>query len=149
VCRAFIGNIESTKENRKHGLKDIKYPWRDKKFYPTHWHSQAIKHQKGKTVLPMGKGRKPIVLPLEIDPNCTIVKLVWNRGYELHVSREVETSGRVKTNVTAAIDLGEIPESYCSRQLRGWTYRYGSRHPLTQAAAPQTTAPDYQKTVSL
>ncbi len=108
VCRAFIGNIESTKENRKHGLKDIKYPWRDKKFYPTHWHSQAIKHQKGKTVLPMGKGRKPIVLPLEIDPNCTIVKLVWNRGYELHVSREVETSGRVKTNVTAAIDLGEI-----------------------------------------
>jgi putative transposase len=108
VCRAFIGNIESTSENRKHGLKDIKYPWRDKKFYPTYWHSQAVKHQKGKTILPMGKGRKPIVLPIEIDPNCTIVKLVWNRGYELHVSRDVETSPRVKSNVTAAVDLGEI-----------------------------------------
>jgi hypothetical protein len=34
VCRAFIGNIDSTRENRKQGLKDIKYPWRDKRFYP-------------------------------------------------------------------------------------------------------------------
>lgn len=108
VCRAFIGNIDSTKENRKHGLKDIKYPWRDKCFYPSYWHGQAVKHQKGKTVLPMGKGRKPIVLPIEIDSNCTIVKLVWNRGFELHVSRDVEVSPRFKSQVTAAIDLGEI-----------------------------------------
>lgn len=108
VCRAFAGNIDSTKENRKHGLKDIKYPWRDKRFYPTYWHGQAVKHQKGKTVLPMGKGRKPISIPVEIDPNCTIVKLVWNRGFELHVSRDVEVSPRVKTNITAAVDLGEI-----------------------------------------
>lgn len=102
-----MGNIDSTRENRKNGLKDMKYPWRDKKFYPTYWHAQAVKHQKGKTVLPMGKGRKVIVLPVEIDPDCTLVKLVWNRGYELHVSRDVEVSPRVKSNVTAAIDLGE------------------------------------------
>lgn len=79
VCRAFIGNIDSAIENRKHGLKNIKYPWRDKNFHPTYWHGQALRHQKGKTVLPMGKGRKPIVLPIEIDPDCTLVKLVWNR----------------------------------------------------------------------
>ena len=108
VCRAFMGNIDSTRENRKNGLKDIKYPWRDKRFYPTYWHGQAVKHQKGKTVLPMGKGRKPIFLPVEIDTSCTIVKLVWNRGFELHVSRDVEVSPRVKSQVTAAIDLGEI-----------------------------------------
>jgi putative transposase len=108
VCRAFIGNIDSTRENRKHGLKDIKYPWRDKKFYPTYWHGQAVKHQKGKTILPMAKGRKPIVLPVEIDLDCTIVKLVWNRGFELHVSRDVEVSPRINSQVTAAIYLGEI-----------------------------------------
>ncbi|HEY9633825.1 MAG TPA: transposase [Coleofasciculaceae cyanobacterium] len=108
VCRAFIGNIDSTRENRKHGLKDIKYPWRDKKFYPTYWHRQAVKHEKGKTVLSMGKGRKPIVLPIEIDKHCTIVKLIWNRGFELHVSYNVEVLPAVKTDVTAAIDLGEI-----------------------------------------
>lgn len=108
VCRAFVGNIDSTKENRRHGLKDIKYPWRDKKFYPTYWHGQAVKHQDGKTVLPMGKGRKAIVLPIKIDRDCTIVKLVWNRGFELHVSRNVEVSPPIKTDVTAATDLGEI-----------------------------------------
>jgi putative transposase len=108
VCRAFVGNIDSTKENRKKGLKDIKYPWRDKKFYPTYWPGQAVKHQEGKTVLPMGKGRKAIVLPICIDRDCTIVKLVWNRGFELHVSRNVEVSPHVKTDVTGAIDLGEI-----------------------------------------
>lgn len=108
VCRAFMGNIESTRENRKHGLKGIKYPWKDKKFYPTYWHGQAVKHQKGKTILPMGKGRKPIVLKIEIEQDCTIVKLVWNRGFELHVSRNIEVSPRVKSHVTAAIDLGEI-----------------------------------------
>ncbi|MFP5269976.1 RNA-guided endonuclease InsQ/TnpB family protein [Coleofasciculus sp.] len=108
VCRAFIGNIDSTKSNRQQGLKNIKYPWRDKKFYPAHWHGQAVKHQKGKTVLSMGKGRKPIVLPIEIDPYCTIAKLVWSRGFELHVSHNVEVSPQVKSDVTAAIDLGEI-----------------------------------------
>src|SRR5437899_12918197 len=65
VFRAFLGTIETTRKLREeHPQMKMKYPWRTKRFYPVHWPAQAVSRENGRVVLPMGKGRKSLVLPL-------------------------------------------------------------------------------------
>jgi putative transposase len=53
IFRAFLANIEATKELRKTNRK-IRYPWKDKRFYPLMWPAQAVSSERGRIVLPMG-----------------------------------------------------------------------------------------------
>jgi putative transposase len=58
VVHAFLANIATTRELRKtHPQMRMRYPWRTKRFYPVHWPAQAVSKEKGRVVLPMGKGR--------------------------------------------------------------------------------------------
>src|SRR5437660_2094174 len=67
VFRAFLGTIETTKTlRREHPEMCMKYPHREKRFYPVHWPAQAVHREKRRVVLPMGRGRKSIVLPLAL-----------------------------------------------------------------------------------
>src|SRR2546421_11860211 len=67
VFRAFLGTIETTRKlRREHPEMQMKYPWREKRFYPVHWPAQAVSVEKGRVVLPMGKGRPSLVLPLAL-----------------------------------------------------------------------------------
>jgi putative transposase len=57
----------------------MKYPWRTKQFYPVKWPAQAIHRQKGRVVLPMGKGRPSLVLSLDLPDNsgaCTLAEML-------------------------------------------------------------------------
>jgi hypothetical protein len=57
VFRAFLGTIETTRTlRREHPEMQMKYPWREKRFYPVHWPAQAVSVEKGRVVLPMGSG---------------------------------------------------------------------------------------------
>jgi len=67
VFRSFLGTIETTcKLRREHPEMRMKYPWRTKRFYPVHWPAQAVSVEQGRVVLPMGRGRPSLVLPLAL-----------------------------------------------------------------------------------
>ncbi len=86
----------------------MKYPWRTKRFYPVKWPAQAVSRENGRVVLPMGKGRKSIVLPIELPANSGACSLVWNNGFELHVCVEVPQAEDAPGENKATVDLGEI-----------------------------------------
>jgi putative transposase len=109
IVHAFLANIATTGELRKtHPHMRMKYPWRTKRFYPVHWPAQAVSREKGRVVLPMGKGRKSFVLPLDLPENSGACALVWNRGFELHVCVEIPQAEASPGGAQATVDLGEI-----------------------------------------
>jgi len=82
VVHAFLANIDTTRQLRQTCPKmQMKYPWRTKRFYPVKWPAQAVSKENGRVVLPMGKGRKSIVLPIDLPPNSGACSLVWNDGF--------------------------------------------------------------------
>jgi len=107
VVRSFVGNIDSTRENRKTNRR-WKYPHWEKTFYPVSWPEQAVTIEANRIILPMGRGRKSLVFPLSLPENSGSVKLIWDNGYELHVVTETERSSEIPGPVQATVDLGEI-----------------------------------------
>ena len=105
ICQAFLANVDSTRANRRQGIKNMKYPWRTKKFYPVSWAAQSVNYSGGKLTLPMGKGRKPLAFKLDLDFVPGACSLVWNRGFELHIKQEVIVEDKKTTGVKATIDL--------------------------------------------
>ncbi|MGZ3627286.1 MAG: RNA-guided endonuclease InsQ/TnpB family protein [Ktedonobacteraceae bacterium] len=109
VTRAFLGTIETTRKlRREHPEMRMKYPWRIKTFYPVKWPAQAVHREKGRVVLPMGKGHASLVLPLHLPENAGACMLVWNRGFELHVCIEVPQAEKAPGAFQATVDLGDI-----------------------------------------
>jgi putative transposase len=109
ITRAFLGTIETTRLLcKEHPQMRMKYPWRTKHFYPVRWPAQAVHREKGRVILPMGKGRHSLVLPLDLPPNSGACTLVWNRGFELHVCIEIPQAEEAPGIVQATVDLGEI-----------------------------------------
>lgn len=109
VVHAFLANIQTTRKLRKeHPEMRIKYPWRIKTFYPVHWPAQAVSIEKGRVVLPMGKGRPSLVLPVQLPEHAGACTLVWNRGFELHVCVEAPQAEAGPGGAQATVDLGEI-----------------------------------------
>ena len=56
----------------------------------------------------MGKGRKSLVLPIDLPENSGACSLVWNNGFELHVCVETPQEKEAPGDVHATVDLGEI-----------------------------------------
>ncbi|MGO8950551.1 MAG: hypothetical protein ACLQUY_23415 [Ktedonobacterales bacterium] len=56
IFRAFVGNVDTTRELRTTNPK-IRYPYKDKRYYPLLWPAQAVSRERGRIVLPMGRGR--------------------------------------------------------------------------------------------
>ncbi len=109
VVHAFLATIATTRQLRQtHPQMKMKYPWREKCFYLVKWPAQAVSKENGRVVLPMGKGRTSIVLPLELPENSGACSLVWNNGFELHVCVEQPQDKEAPGDVHATVDLGEI-----------------------------------------
>jgi putative transposase len=110
IARTFLANIETTKELRKTNRK-IRYPWKDKRYYPLLWPAQAASVEQGRIVLPMGRGRRSLVFKLNLPEKIGGCKLVWNDGYELHVSVPATQASEAPGTVQATVDLGEIHQA--------------------------------------
>jgi len=110
VCHAFLANVDTARQLRQSGRKEIRYPYKDKLFYPLLWPAQAMALDGKRIILPMGRGRESIVLPRpQWLTQAAACKLIWNRiGYELHVTVEtgIETTGA--GGARATVDLGQI-----------------------------------------
>ena len=110
IFRAFLGTIETARELRKTNPK-IRYPWKDKRYYPLLWPAQAVSRQRGRIVLPMGRGRQSLVFHLSLPEQIGACKLVWNDGYELHISIPTEGTQAAPGVAQATVDLGEIHQA--------------------------------------
>jgi putative transposase len=109
ITHAFLANVETTRTLRKeHPEMHMKYPWRTKRFYPVKWPAQAVHREKGRVILPMGRGNPSLVLPIALLENSGACTLVWNRGFELHVCLEVPQAEDAPGTIQATVDLGEI-----------------------------------------
>ncbi len=109
VVHAFLANIETTQKLRaSHPKMRMKYPWKAKRFYPVHWPAQAVSVERGRVVLPMGRGRVSIILHLDLPAASGACTLVWNNGFELHVCVEVPQATHAPGGNRATVDLGEI-----------------------------------------
>ncbi|MCX6547039.1 MAG: transposase, partial [Acidobacteria bacterium] len=114
VVECFVTTIDTTKLLRKtHPQMGMRYPWKEKRFYPLMWPAQAVHVEATHIVLPMGRGRKSLVIPRPAGfPDAPGgVKVCWNgAGYDLHVAIEApaETQSMAVAGVNATVDLGEI-----------------------------------------
>lgn len=61
ICHAFLANVETCHQVRQHNPK-MRYPYKDKRFYPLLWPAQTVRVERGRVVLPMGRGRSPLIL---------------------------------------------------------------------------------------
>jgi len=109
VVHAFLANIDTTRQLRQtHPQMKMKYPWREKRFYPVKWPAQAVSCENGRVILPMGRGNKSLVLPVDLPENSGACSLVWNNSFELHVCVETPQEKEAPGTVHATVDLGEI-----------------------------------------
>ena len=108
IAHTFLANIDTTTKIRRENKK-IRYPYKEKRFYALMWPEQAVCQQKSCIILPMGRGRKSLVLPVLADEKLGACKIVWNDGYELHAVIEKESTSYVgEQSIHATVDLGEI-----------------------------------------
>ena len=104
----FLANVDTACQIKKENKK-IRLPYKEKYFYPLMWPKQAVKVRSNHLLLPMGRGRSSLILPMNTENieagACT---LVWNNGYELHLVYEQEDAPKVESEIKAAVDLGQI-----------------------------------------
>lgn len=88
VFRVFDAAVQAVRETRRNGRAEIRYPYRDKRFFPPLWPAQAMGLEDTRIVLPMGRGRPSLVFrrPEWLQEKCPC-KVVWNGvHHELHVT---------------------------------------------------------------
>ena len=107
IVHAFLANVQTTRQLKRSSPK-MKYPWKTKRFYPAMWPAQAVCKEPGRVILPMGKGRPSLVLPIDLPAASGACTLVWNHGFELHVCVQVPQAEQTPGSVHATVDLGEI-----------------------------------------
>ena len=114
IVRAFLGSVTTIKKLKAKGYSKARYPHKEKRFFPIMWPAQAVVVYEKKIVLPMGRGRKSIVLPRPsaMPDSGAAARIVWNGvGYELHWTLAAEEKPPVVSEVRATVDLGQIHQA--------------------------------------
>ena len=110
VCHHFLANVDTARELRITN-RSIRYPYKDKRFFPLYWPAQAVSVERGRIVLPMGRGRASLVFKLDLPEHLGGCKLVWKDGYELHICVPAVPALEAPGAVQATVDLGEIHQA--------------------------------------
>ena len=104
----FLANVDTACQIKKENKK-IRLPYKEKYFYPLMWPKQAVKVRSNHLLLPMGRGRSSLILPMKTeDIEAGACTLVWNNGYELHLVYEQEDVPKLESEIKATVDLGQI-----------------------------------------
>jgi len=147
VVECFVTAIDTTKLLRKtHPWMGMRYPWKEKRFYPLMWPGQAVSVGATRIVLPMGRGRKSLTLPRpEGFPEVPGgVRICWNgAGYDLHVAIEApaETQSLAALGVHATVDLGEIHQLAISTNTGKALVVSGRGHPVRETLPEHRPGP--------
>ena len=119
VTHAFLANVDTARQLRNQGRAEIRYPYKDKSFYPLMWPAQAMRLEDRRIILPMGRGRPSLVFPRpEWLTEPSACKMVWNGVHnELHItvseppSDEADSLVLETTERHATVDLGQIHQA--------------------------------------
>jgi putative transposase len=80
-------DVQTTRERRSNGDKDIEYPYRPKEYQTVTWKDQAIRVREGWIILSNGRGRDPLILLLPAEYRSADIRkaeLLWHADhYEL------------------------------------------------------------------
>jgi hypothetical protein len=168
ICHSFLANVKTTAELKARDPKryrKMRYPYKDKRFYPLSWPAQTVciergrkpddeqkseggtkaPHHGGRILLPMGRGRPPLIFPLDtttLPEQVGGCQLVWKDGYELHLSVPVAGAAPSSAPVQAAVDLGEIHQAAVSTNtgrailISGWGAQPSHRTPSPPTDEP-------------
>ena len=118
ICHAFLANVQTTRLVKPQHPQ-MRYPYKDKRFYPLLWPAQAVSIERGRLVLPMGRGRASIVLPVDVPEDAGACQIVWKDGYELHVAIPTAQAAERPGAVHATVDLGEIHQGAVTTNTGG------------------------------
>ena len=123
VEHKYLMAIKGIQMARKAGRADLKYPWKQKKFYNTMWDIQTLQINYDKNTIRIPRPVKynhldsrgkikssPIFLHCKtIPPNITQVELVYKNGFKLAINYWIdEECLQIKSNNICGVDLGEI-----------------------------------------
>ena len=68
IAKSVLTAFSTAKELRRtHPEMGMRYPYRKKRHHCMLWPAQAVAEKDGKIILPMGKGRADLVLPLGLS----------------------------------------------------------------------------------
>jgi len=114
----YVNARNNILKSKNKGIKDAKYPYKQKYFYPTQWDYQTIKISKNIielakpkiTINNKIKFQKPIKCYIKSIPdNVRQIELIYHNGLKLAIKYVDNTNyQQINSNYTAAIDLGEI-----------------------------------------
>ncbi len=111
IVADFLAHIDTTNQLRKSDRRH-RYPRHTPRYRALTWPAQAVHVNEQHLVLPMGRGRKSIVLPRPVSfpDRPGGVRLIFAGGaYELHVTIEQEIPAMTERPLRrAAGDLGQI-----------------------------------------
>jgi putative transposase len=65
ICHKFLTVVENTKSARRQNKK-LRYPYREKRYHMLYWPAQAVSVERGRVVLPMGRGRRSLVFKVDL-----------------------------------------------------------------------------------
>ncbi|CAL1242020.1 RNA-guided endonuclease InsQ/TnpB family protein [Candidatus Methylocalor cossyra] len=114
VFRVFDAAVQAARETRRNGRAEIRYPYRDKRFFPLLWPAQAMGLEDTRIVLPMGRGRPSLVFRCpEWLLEKSACKVVWNGvHHELHITvSEAAAEQSTAAERRATVDLGQIHQA--------------------------------------
>jgi len=107
IVEKFYTNLKAARILKKEN-PDIRYPYKNKKWFCIHWKGSAIKVDGRYIRLSNGKGHQGVVfkLPVELaDCHPNTVELIWRNGYWLSITLEVEGKQQILGFNTAAVDM--------------------------------------------
>ncbi|HYW75419.1 MAG TPA: transposase [Gammaproteobacteria bacterium] len=107
LVEKFFANIDSTRENRRHGRREMRYPWKTKKYFTVPWKGQAVRRKGNRLMLPMGRGRKPIRvrIPNNLPPGEIVQVEMGFRELNVTIKR-ASTSDVVGASMAGGVDDG-------------------------------------------
>ena len=134
ICQASLAHGETARELRQTTRK-IRDPSQDKRSYPLLWPAQAVSVERGRIVLPLGRGRPSVRFQGALPAQSGGGQLVWREGDERPVSVPTLSAQDAPGTAQATLDLGEMHQAavtpttgaallIAGRGLRSWKRRH-------------------------
>ncbi|NMP23563.1 RNA-guided endonuclease InsQ/TnpB family protein [Sulfobacillus harzensis] len=109
LIEKFCATIDGVRTKRKHGDQHARYPWRFRRYFNPIFKGQALKIVGRQLLLPRGRGRDPIRVPLPEMPDGQVVQAELGFGeIYLTVTREMPDPVPVPSNKAGGLDIGVI-----------------------------------------
>ncbi|PSR21969.1 MAG: hypothetical protein C7B45_08750 [Sulfobacillus acidophilus] len=110
IIEKFCATIDGVRTKRKHGDKQVRYPWRFRRYFNPIFKGQALKIQGQHLLLPSGRGREPIRVHLpEAMPTGRVVQAELGFGaLYLTITHELAEPVLPESGKAGGLDIGVI-----------------------------------------